>query len=667
MLTTIFLIVNRGAASSFKTEEDLAFSMPAGLYDESFYLQIATVHINGIIHYTTDGSNPTPHSQKYTEAIPIFDRTDDPNILSAISNVAGGVYDMNFKLPEANIYKGNIIKARVFSKEGLPLSDIITKSYFVNRDYGDLVVVSLVMEETDFRDIYTTPNWQNRGREWERPVHFELFDPRYPGEGAAVSLNMGIRINGAYTRNSPMKSLRLYARREYDDQNIIKYDVFDGRATTIDGEMMTEFKRLILRNSGTDAWGAVKRCAMAQNLLRYNTAVPYQAYRQSAVFINGEFWGLYNIRERIDGESISRRYKLNSADDIVLISATGSEGGYDEEAEDNEKYEEMWQWFKSVRNGMTDEQFLEAQCYLDIDNFIDYYIFNIFVGNTDWPAGHHTLWRYRNADFPHDASVPKSGNDGRWRFHAHDLDYSFAPRTGDPNLDRTVLFNPYIYLNSKESGEEGFTFGYGKQADWGTLFWRRLVTNEQFTRLFIARYCDLLNINFSSAAILLGIEEMRVNIAPHIEEFWDRHPTFQGMQNNWRQEFPQMSHQEAYQSEIDILIDFAGRRHEIINSYTREFFGSNGYFIGESVTVTLKAGDGGHVVINDIPLINGTPGVVDVSLWSGQFFAGMEVTVTAKPDYGFSFLGWYEDGELISTEMEFSFLAVACMLEARFE
>ena len=659
--------------SSFQS---LSFSHPPGLHAEAFDLTLATGLADGIIRYTTDGSDPDADSAAYVGPIPIRDRTDEENSLSATRSVAGGVYANHFSPPATHVYKGNVIKAQVFSATGEALSDVVTHSYFIGRDFGTLVLASLAVDADDFMDIYGNPNYHERGRQWERPVHFELFDPLHRGGGAVISLNMGLRIHGGYTRNSPMKSLRLYAREEYEGSGIIKYDIFDGRATNAEGGTVDEFRRLLLRNAGTDAWGALMRCALASDLLRHDTAVPYQAYRQAAVFINGEFWGLYNIREQIDIHGIAGRYGLEEARDVALLSVHGpyGDGEYDEDHVDNRNYAQMWEWFDALGDVMDDDEYALARRYLDMDNFIDYYVFNIFIGNTDWPAAHHTLWRYRPASYPTAAHVPAHARDGRWRFHAHDLDYSLAPRTGDPNLDRTVLFNPYLYLQSNDSGEEGFSYGYGKSAEWGTLYWRKLSTNGVFAEEFLARYCDLLNFNFSAPALLSAIDVMQEGMRPHVAEHWDRNPTLQGMQVNWRgpgfagdgSPLPEMSHAEAYGEEIGRLMDFARRRHNILEAYTRDFFHALGHDPGEAVSLRLQSAGQGHIVINGIPIVEGSPGVTADDIWQGRFFTGMEIHLLAAADAGSIFDGWYEDGQKISTERELFFPAAQRNLEARF-
>jgi hypothetical protein len=569
-------------AWDFTPEPDnpLAFSAEAGLYQAEFMLELETGYAPSFaeIWFTTDGSDPernAPNATEYTLPIEIKDRTADAHALAGI-NASGGVYTAHFAPPNGPIYKGNVIRARVFTTDGKALTDVVTKSYFIDADYGDLAVISLVTDKDHLfgrsDGIYT--NFYERGREWERPVHFELFDPKH-GSGGAVSLNMGVRINGAYTRNSPQKSLRLYARSEYDQQNVINYDLFEGRAITSAGDNLTQFKRFLLRNAGTDAFGAVMRCALAQDLLR-DTAVPFQAYRQSVLFINGEFWGIYYIRERIDEESIARKYGFDSADDVELLRVgwIGRDSLYMDE--EMAMYDEMWEWFNSLRDEMTDEQYQQAQRYIDMDNFIDYYIFNIFVGNTDWPAAHHTLWRYAPAGFPGDASDSNSATDGRWRWHAHDLDYSLAPRSGDPNLDRTVLFNPYEYLwRSTNTGEAGFSHYENKHDRWSTVYWRRLVTNREFVEKFLDRYHHLMSTGFSAEAMNARIDTMAAGIAPVVAEHWNRWPHLASLQSHWRP--AGMSHEDAWREEVDRLRDFADRRHDILNEYTKNFFEALGH------------------------------------------------------------------------------------------
>lgn len=261
---------NDEANQSSVSGDNVIFSQYGGLYESEFQLELSNNVENGIIRYTLDGSDPTSESTEYTEDITIADRTDEEDLLSAItssgsgSNNLGGMPDNggedidmpgempegdfqndNMELPEMadsgetpakddmpqrgdtddmertdggglpgasgtttapaeNVFKGTVVKAAVFSKDGEMLSEVQTESYFVSEDiftrYGDLPIVSIATDADNFFDdetgIYV--NYNESGSDWEREVYFEMFE----ADGtSAISQGMGVRLNGGTTRS----------------------------------------------------------------------------------------------------------------------------------------------------------------------------------------------------------------------------------------------------------------------------------------------------------------------------------------------------------------------------------------------------------------------------------------------------------------------------------
>src|SRR5690606_24325784 len=132
-------------------------------------------------------------------------------------------------------------------------------------------------------------------------AHFEYFE--FEEESPQVSQLVGIRIHGGASRSFPQKTLRIYARGEYGE-SYINYPLFPGLVGRSTKEPINEFKRLLLRNSGNDYRHTLLRDAFLQRLVRH-LGLDYQEYRAATVFINGEYWGLMNMRERVDNRYIA--------------------------------------------------------------------------------------------------------------------------------------------------------------------------------------------------------------------------------------------------------------------------------------------------------------------------------------------------------------------------
>ncbi|MCA9947681.1 MAG: CotH kinase family protein, partial [Anaerolineales bacterium] len=218
-------------------------------------------------------------------------RVGDPNVLSTIRTTLPNVF---WQEPANEIFKGTVVRAMV-DKSGALASSAATQTYFVdpaaNGRYS-LPVISIATDADNLFDpeigIYVPGNYTNyaqSGIEWERPIHIEF----YEADGTlGFAQNAGVRIHGSKSTIYHFKSLRIYARSEYG-QDRIEYDLFPGWKND-------EFERLILRNSGQDIYATMFRDAMAQSLVSH-LSFDTQPYRPAIVFLNGEYWGVHNVRE----------------------------------------------------------------------------------------------------------------------------------------------------------------------------------------------------------------------------------------------------------------------------------------------------------------------------------------------------------------------------------
>jgi len=673
------------AETSTVIDGTLSFSAAGGLYTESFGLILSTDIENGIIRYTLDGSDPTMDSDQYTDEIAIEDRSSEDNLLSAIV-ISGGSGEDGFggggampdgappdgdmtppgaaedggtdvaagdiqertnmdnnnrgggmgagstaSAPEENVFKGTVIKAAVFSENGEMLTDISVQSYFVSEDiftrYGDLPIVSIVTDADNFYDdetgIYV--NYNESGSDWERPVHFEM----YEADGTlAISQFMGVRINGGTTRSLAQKALRFYAKADYDENNkTIEYEIFDGLTTSYSGDLLTTFKRIILRSSGNDNSGTLFRDALMQELVS-DLNVDTQASQPCIAFVNGEFWGIYNIRERYDDHYFANHYDIDTENVAILeISSGNSTPEINEGDESNlEYYDEMWNFFND--NSMTDSaNYQKAQEYIDIDNFIDYYIANIYSGNTDWPANNNVFWRYQTTNGGYDDTA-KWYMDGRFRWIVKDMDWGFG-LMGQASSD--TLSHAMNESSSGMGGGGGFTSAEA------TLMFRKLLENENFLAQFINRFCDVMNTNYEESTVVALINEKAAEIETAIPEQANRYPS-------------SVSSVESWKSNVDTMITFAQQR----TGYVQGFLQSK-FSLSDVVTVTLSTdSEAGYIRINDRDITTDTPGVSDASSWSGSYFADTTQTFTAVSLEGHTFVNFIVTDTATGTTSEYT-------------
>jgi hypothetical protein len=599
-------------------EDTLVFSHGSGFYDKEFLLQVHSENGSAKIYYTLDGSEPNTESYLYEDGIEIKDRKDDESVYSRIRDIADG-----FR-PPSNVYKAMVVRCRAF-KEDTPISEIITATYFVGDDAKDrytLPIISLVSDPYNLFDynhgIYVKGeyydklfdsslepwelegNYTQRGREWEREVCIEYFDD---GE-AKFSQNVGIRIHGGATRSYPQKSLRFYARSEYGVE-YIEYPVFGNKKIIEEGNVADRFKTLLLRNGGNDAQSTIFRDAMMQSLVEH-TSLDVQAYKPVIVFLNGEYWGIHNIRERFDKYYFENYYGV-SEEQLVLMEGDGElvEGT----EEDVAYYRNMIDYIKN--NSMKDSKHYQyISTLIDIENFILYNMAQIFFDNTDWPGNNNDFWRVRKESYDKDAPY---GHDGRWRWLLYDTDFGFGlyPYYGG--------YRNNTLVHATKAGETEWP-----TPDWSTLIFRNLLENEEFKNQFINTFADYLNTSFKSEYINKRITEFKNLLEPEVDEHNSR----------WRA-WP------SWESNINVMIEFAEKRPDFQREHIISFFNLYG---DSNINLDVSNKQHGYIRINSIDINEKTPGVEEsVYPWTGRYFNGIPVSITAVPLDGYAFMGWEGD------------------------
>lgn len=597
-----------------------AFSHTPGFFQQDFDLEITHPEPGVTIHYTLDGSEPDENSPIYNEPLTIENRSDDPNLFSNIPTnlVSSRVYE--WKEPQATVEKGTVIRT-IAIKDGYLQSTPAGGSYFVFPEVENryhLPVVSIISDSTGLfgyeEGIYVAGqhgdennhglgNYSQRGRDWERLASFELFEPN--GE-LVLHQNIGIRIHGGYTRRFPQKSLRLYARNDYGEQ-FFSYPVFG------DSDPDVEYKRFILRNSGNDWYNTMFMDATAQSLIRHFN-VDTQYYRPTIVFLNGEYWGIHNFRNRYDKHYLQRVYGADP-DNIDLLT------GKDEAKEgDNLHYNEFISYVQS-NDLSVDEKMDMVNTYADLDNFLDYYSAQVYYGNSDWPQNNIDFWRSRT---PFNPDAP-TGLDGRWRWLLYDVDRSIGFST-------QAHFDMIEWITVEENPRLA---ELGLEAEWPNLLLRNFLENEQFTYDFLNRIADHLNTAFEPDRVKSVIDSLRTPVEQEIEEHLERWqtPSFTAWQNN-----------------VNAMYTYADQRPDYVRQHISDHFEIDSF---DNVTLDLNDNDAGYITINTTPVHPGTPGVPeDPYPWSGTYFSGIPVTLTANPADGFSFSHWSGDITQINNQNE---------------
>lgn len=570
-----------------ETLEEPQLAKESGFYTQGFELEIDSSPEGSPIYYTLDGSEPSVNSEVYKEPLTIRPKTDD---------------------------SFTVVRAKIISEDNT-MSETVTKSYFVHQDANerfDLPVFSLVTDPAHLFDeetgIYTDENSMLSGSEWERPIHLDFFET----DGRlALEQEAGIRIHGGATRIHAQNSLRLYADDEYDSEEYMVHDFFNG-LERLDGQGTVEqFKTLVLRNSGNDWNQTMFNDALMQSLAEPLGTMDTQAYRPSVVFINGEYYGIHNIRERFDEHYFETHYDINPKD-LVVLEQNGEV--YRGSNSDTYHYHNMMEYIEE--NGLEeDTNFEYIRTLIDTENYRDYFASQIFFANADWPHNNVRFWRKTTDDYKEDAPY---GHDGRWRWLLFDLDHGF-------------------YRNDKLFGEKGYPLNHKHNTmDWvmgeydgrqGTEIWpnflfRSLMSNQQFKYDFLNRMNDLMNSYYSSEVTHDQINTMVDGIEDEMPSHIERWGAIESI--------------EDWESFVDNKYLFADQRPDILRGFIMEEFD-----IEETLTVDVSnESEMGYVRLNTIDITSELPGNADEEVWSGQYFKGVPITLEAVAKGGYRFSHW---------------------------
>lgn len=556
------------------------FSHPAGFYVAAFDLVLASAQAGAEIRYTLDGSEPTENSPRYTAPLAIRSRAGTPNTLSLIPTVPGG------PTPLGEVYKGWVVRARAFKTGTLP-STTTTRSYWVDprgRGRYSVAVVSLATDRGHFfdpeRGIYVPGNAPN-GNYSQRGPDWERpvhVELLEPDGTVSVAQEAGVKIHGNTSQGFPIKGLDLDGTSGRGRQPF-RQALFPDRARR-------EFEHVLLRPTGHDQMYAFMRDELMQSL-GAETGAESQAARPCVVFVNGEYWGLHYLKEKEDAEFVGY-YGDHPADEVDYL-----EGYAAPKAGDTAHYDALMAWVGSadlaVPGALT-----ELETRMDVANYVDYKACEIFFYR--WDIGNHRLWRPRTPE-------------GRWRWLQFDNDVGWGGFWAEQPAWEFDMLQAVLTPDGGLHGHAGETT---------TFLLRRLMLNRDFREAFVNRFCDLLNTMFQPAHTRGRIDAMAAVLEPEMAEHTRR----------WRAP----ADLAAWRGNVEYLRQFADRRPGFVRDHLARRFG-----LGATVRLTLRPGDPAQGAIRVNTLV---PAELGGAAWSGEYFAGHPVRLSALARPGFRFRGW---------------------------
>jgi hypothetical protein len=418
------------------------FSRAGGIYKEPVTLSLSLPdHVPSTvnIYYTLDNSEPTIYSPVYSNELTISETT--------------------------------VVKAKLLHPDYLSNRSQV-HSYIITSNDWTLPVISVSLDSTylwddefgiycDGNGKYGQPgrgvdynvNWNNN---WRRPMNVEYFSEE--NKGAVLNQLGELRIGGGWSREHPQKSFIIYGNKRFGVKRF-EYDLFSAKPKQ-------EIKSFMIRNAGTDIWHTYFRDAAIQLFFGGKVDVDYQAYQPAVFYLNGKYWGIQNLRERSTEDFVLANYGI---EDIDMI-----ENWWDLKAGDKTDFYRLVDELYKPQSQI-DYQWLTEQ--VDINEYINYMILQIYVSNIDFPHGNIVVWK------------PKTTG-GKWRFILKDTDLGlglgFYDQTTPPDHN-ALIFHLY---EEQPSARKLFI---------------ELMTQDSFKKEFYSRFAiymgDILHYNSTSQII----------------------------------------------------------------------------------------------------------------------------------------------------------------------
>jgi hypothetical protein len=555
--------------------EEAIIDLESGWYSEPQSISISdSDQDNFYVFYTTDGSIPTIYDTPYTQPININSNTSFSFRSFSYGYLPSKLNDRTFIFEEDNH------ELAVFSIHTDPEN-------LWNEQSG--IYVSGPNPSPDY-PYYDSNFWQP----WSKFSRIEYFDGN---KTKKAEESLDLEIHGGWSRAEPQKSFRLDFKSKYTGR--LEEAVIPAK------NHIESYNNFNLRNGGQHTWSDKIQDAIISRIAS-ETNVNYMAYEPCITYLNGEYWGVYGIREKIDEHYIEDNYGFNS-DSIDLMNAWSVLAGSDENAidsyqiimDENANSNGFYELFSSIWN---------------VDNYMDYFIIQTFIQNMDWlgiawGANNIKLWR------------PQS-DDGKWNYVLYDTDGSLG-YFGQSYYDNYLAYamNP-AYVNQHSQ------------------IFNKVLQNEEFRCQFTNRYADLINTSLSLESAQDKTEiiknDMQDAMPRHIER-WQNSGNLNGT----------ISSIPAWENSINNILEYYGERVSTAQSfldYTLYLEGMN------DISLDVFPTNSGSINLNTIS--------VDSFPWNGIYFNNCEISITAIADSGYSFTHWSDLADNIISEDNNLFVSV---------
>jgi len=543
--------------------------LSSAIYSGAQTISISHPDNSAIIKYTLDGSDPDQNSDIYSGPISIVENT----AVRAIAIKSG--YQDSKPANEAYLINES------------PNMDVIFITTDPDNFFDD--EIGIYVDGTNGIQQYCAPYPVNWAQDWERPANFKMFTP---DGNLAWDVNAGVEINGVCSRNNAMKSLGINLREKTYGDEAIEYELYPTRNHE-------NYQRLKLRNSGQDFIRLGFRDMLNQQLIIGEVDMDMLEGIPTLVFLNGDFWGIHNLREKFSGEYFEAIYDVKE-EDLDVIKSPGIPWQTVKEGTDD-IYEALFNFVESADlNDPASIQYFEDN--VDVNEFLNYWIFMTYLSNYDWPANNLKVWRERKAG-------------AKWRYGAEDTDGSTQNILGDqaePEWNTLAAVsdpNSSVWPNHSNS----------------TLFLRKLIERDDYKAEWVQRTCSFIELFFNTENVNQKTDEIKALYEPNIQRHLDK----------WGDGNALGGDVASWNTWVDFYKDFFATRPALYRQFMQDQYNLSGTY---DLTISFDASSGGTVKVNSNEMqlpFN----------YTGTYMDNLPVKLTAVPNNGYTFQYWLETGD----------------------
>lgn len=538
-------------AQDFYTPKPV-FDLAPGFYVGSQNLSITCADPSANIRYTTDGSVPTAASTLYGGPISISSTT--------------------------------VVRAAAFGVNEPSFTE--TNSYFIDVTHT-VPVVSVSGQEVMQLVL---------GNQITPVGAFELFeeDGSFIDEGEG-DFNKHGNDSWAYDQ----RGFDFIMRDQYGHNGRINHQIFNNSPRP-------KHQRVILKPAASDNYpeestGAHIRDAFVHTLsIKADMKLDERTSRSCVVYINGQYWGVYEIREKAMNHDYTDYYYNQDKYDLYYLKTWGATWQQYGGANATNDWNSLRAYVAG--NNMGDPTlFNYVDSLLNWKSLCDYFMFNSYIVNKDWLNWNTAWWRGTNLN----------GTKKKWRYTLWDMDASFGHYTNYTGIpDVTANADPCNAENLPDPGGEGHT----------EIISKLISENPDVEQYYISRYIDLVNTHFSCDSMLAMLDSMILVIDPEMPA---QIAKWGGTYAGW-------------QANVQLMRDFIEDRCAALAAGLINCYSLVGPFPS---TFDVSPANSGEIKVNSV--------WAPYYPWTADYFGGIATNIIAKPETGYAFSHWeYNIGPL---------------------